>query len=275
MTDSRESPPELTRLAFAEPALKYMASLVTDVGAVFEVDAARRTLCRLNGIEVEVRSEEELYILEEVFARRVYAFRAPRRTIVIDVGANVGFAALHFAGLAEVDRVVAFEPFPRTVELAAENLERNPALASRIELRPYGLAARSQLRRVEFSEEWKGSVGLSGLPPHLRNRAQVHTVTVQTHRASEVIDDLGRDWPRHEIVVKMDCEGSEYEILEDLVASGQIRRISLILIEWHDRGPEQLEGLLLDSGYIVLRGDRPRGRIGMVYGFNLAGTATH
>ena len=273
MTGSSGSPPELMRLGLAESASKYAESLVTNVGAVF-ADDARRTLCRLNGIEVEVRSEEDLYILEEVFARRVYAVRMPRRTIVIDVGANVGFAALHFAGLAEVDRVVAFEPFPRTVQLAAENLARNPALASKIDLQPFGLAARSEERRVEYSEEWKASVGLSGLPPHLRDRSQVHTATVRTQRASEVIERLGSEWPGHELVVKLDCEGSEYEILEDLVASAQIRRVAVVLIEWHDRGPELLEGLLLDSGYTVLRGDRPRGRIGMLYGVNLARSAT-
>lgn len=35
------------------------------------------------------------------------------------------------------------------------------------------------------------------------------------------------------IHLKMDCEGAEYPILEHLIATGAIKKISLIWIEWH------------------------------------------
>ena len=35
------------------------------------------------------------------------------------------------------------------------------------------------------------------------------------------------------IVVKLDVEGAEYEILEDLIRTGAISKISKIYIEWH------------------------------------------
>jgi hypothetical protein len=40
----------------------------------------------------------------------------------------------------------------------------------------------------------------------------------------------------HEIILKMDCEGSEYELLEHLMHTGVDERLSLAWIEWHPRG---------------------------------------
>lgn len=45
------------------------------------------------------------------------------------------------------------------------------------------------------------------------------------------------------IILKIDAEGAEYELVPQLIATGQDKRLSLLLIEWHfdDRGlTEQL-----------------------------------
>jgi hypothetical protein len=39
-----------------------------------------------------------------------------------------------------------------------------------------------------------------------------------------------------EIILKMDCEGSEYELLEHLMHTGVDERLSLAWVEWHPRG---------------------------------------
>jgi Methyltransferase FkbM domain len=39
-----------------------------------------------------------------------------------------------------------------------------------------------------------------------------------------------------EVILKMDCEGSEYELLEHLMFKGVDERLSLAWIEWHPRG---------------------------------------
>lgn len=38
---------------------------------------------------------------------------------------------------------------------------------------------------------------------------------------------------RHEVVLKMDVEGAEYALLEHLIKTGMIKRVGLLLIEWH------------------------------------------
>ena len=39
--------------------------------------------------------------------------------------------------------------------------------------------------------------------------------------------------PNDEIVLKLDCEGSEYALLEHLHRLGVDRRLALVLVEWH------------------------------------------
>ena len=38
-----------------------------------------------------------------------------------------------------------------------------------------------------------------------------------------------------EIILKLDCEGSEYDLLEHLMATGVDERLSLAWVEWHPR----------------------------------------
>jgi FkbM family methyltransferase len=49
--------------------------------------------------------------------------------------------------------------------------------------------------------------------------------------------------PEDEIVLKMDAEGSEYDLLRHLILKGMDERLKLAWIEWHvpDRGRAQIE----------------------------------
>jgi FkbM family methyltransferase len=37
----------------------------------------------------------------------------------------------------------------------------------------------------------------------------------------------------HQIVLKLDCEGAEYTLLEHLIETGADRRLELAIVEWH------------------------------------------
>jgi FkbM family methyltransferase len=54
--------------------------------------------------------------------------------------------------------------------------------------------------------------------------------------------DLARvieESPEGPVILKLDAEGAEYELLEHLLATGAIARLTRILVEWHPRDQGQ------------------------------------
>lgn len=47
--------------------------------------------------------------------------------------------------------------------------------------------------------------------------------------------------PEDDIVLKLDCEGAEYDLLTDLILKGADRCLTLALVEWHPQGIENAE----------------------------------
>jgi FkbM family methyltransferase len=119
--------------------------------------------------------------------------------------------------------VHAFDPTPRSIAWL-----RTQTLPDQFVFHPYGVAAQDGLRRF--------------IPP--RNRRHVsHTllerdspwdaIEVPVQRLGTIMQTLGH---RRIDLLKMDIEGAEYEVLNDLLDSGIA--VQQLLIEFHHRWPE-------------------------------------
>jgi len=97
-----------------------------------------------------------------------------------------------------------------------------------------------------FNKEMKGNTGIRGLlsPSYAANLNNLIEVEVVIRDASEVISTIVKDHKDKKIVVKMDCEGAEYEIFENISKSSVIKDIAFFMIEWHDKGPKEIENIL-------------------------------
>ncbi len=77
-----------------------------------------------------------------------------------------------------------------------------------------------------------------------------------------------------DVIVKMDCEGSEYAVFETLERSGLIGRASAYMVEWHaifpDKTQEDLIAPLRRAGFMVFDRSPPRGN-GFFYAVKQAG----
>jgi FkbM family methyltransferase len=228
-------------------SLQVLKSLSAVPGTSFCNDGESLGI-RIGGINLSVDSLEDLWIIREVFVHGLYdLFGLAKDTHAIDVGANIMIAGLHFAAMPNVVKVTGFEPMRPTLQKAAHNMRLNPELSRKITLHPVGLGARDATLDVDYSSTWRGSVSAreTGMTnPHIL-RAQDH-VTEQAviKEAAGVITEALKDSPGENLILKLDCEGAEEEILENLALKGVLSGFSQIVIEWHraDHGINELLG---------------------------------
>lgn len=176
---------------------------------------------------------DTLLIFWELVATQSYRWADfGRQTLVFDIGANVGFASLAFAACHPEAHMYGFEAFGKTHARAMENLEENPQFRERIHLYCQALSDHSG------TEIWNLGDNAGGSGKYLPEGL---STSVEVRRASETlapIADAHLGWP---CVVKMDCEGGEYAILDDWENSGFYKRIDLMVMEYHEIGGHKVE----------------------------------
>ncbi len=222
-------------------------------------------LVEINGINFELFTDEEVYILHEIFVLGVYNVILPSRVVVFDIGMNVGIASLFFAKNNQVDEVQGFEPFPETYQRAVKNFERNPRYRNMIIVHNVGLAIRSSNPEVTYSTTWCGSNTMYGLRHHLRKiKPPFRRTRITLIKAADIVGKYVAEHPTKSIIIKMDCEGAEYEIFESLRDAQLLRSINGFMIEWQYESPATIERTLVDAGFTTWS-FTPLGPWGMIY----------
>ena len=219
-------------------------------------------ICNVQGLKFVLNSAEDLFILNEVFINGIYNVDIKSPFIFIDVGMNVGITSLFFANKSGCKKVVAFEPFKRTLSLAMKNLTINN-VACKIQVNKMGLGYPTRTITVNYSEEYKGSVGINGIAPYISKIKDVRQEQLSIIDAFEVLNDYANE----KMILKIDCEGSEYEIVERLHDTGLLSHFDVIMMEWHLKGPALLREILLDNNFEILSMGEHNINTGILYAF--------
>lgn len=178
----------------------------------------------------------------EVWVYREYDIAGLRwdevRTIV-DVGANVGAATLWFASRAPRARIVAAEPAPAVISSLIRNVEAN-GLSDRVDIVPAAVGAVSGIGYLTPSaSSVTTTVGTDPTAAGLR----VPILSLPDLMDEAAIDQLD--------LLKLDCEGAEFEILRSSETS-VLPSIRAVVGEFHATKGDQrrdLEEILLRSGF--------------------------
>jgi FkbM family methyltransferase len=244
--------------------IKFCENLHKFCGFEFTLETDDAIFASFNNIKIQLHNGEELYILNEIYYEGCYNFLINSDCVVIDIGMNVGLASLFFLQKPFVKKILAFEPLPKTFEQARINIEQNSRDKERITIFNIGVGDNKNTVVVDFSNEWKGSTGIRGLPASKVNSSEkIEKVEIQLESIISVIDDaLKYNLP---IVAKIDCEGYEYKIFEKLENEDYINKISWYMIEWHDKGPEAIEKKLLSNNFKILSTLFKSNHAGMIY----------
>ena len=225
-----------------------------------------------NGFKIEIdeinfyiNSWEEMFILNEIFIENIYNIELNENFSFIDIGMNVGFTSLFFANKKNCINVFSFEPFKKTYDLALKNLSINK-FSSKINAFDYGLGFPERVLEVEYNENFKGSMGINGLAEYIEDGSQKELAQLYIKDVSNVIEKYKHNFSDKKIV-KIDCEGSEYEIFDQLDKNNQITTFDYYLIEWHIKGPKQITDILLKYTYKIISFNESADDIGMIYAF--------
>lgn len=147
--------------------------------------------------------------------------------LVIDIGASHGFASCYFAYKGA--EVIAFEPSPDSYSLFVQNVLRN-GLSSKINAIRAAVGAKEAI--VPFLETDALGGGMSSVNAAFARSTNIGVrkfYKVEMRSIRSVLASLGG---RRVRLLKLDCEGSELEILSELTRD-DLDRIDSFAIEYH------------------------------------------
>lgn len=217
---------------------------VPDFQGAFEIDSRSHILRR---ILVERKYEPEVV---DLIKRRL----DPNRD-AIDVGANVGLFTVLLAKLLSSGRVLAIEPTPGALHNLRRNLERNNCKRNVVVFE--GAASNSAdevvLKVISGKEEYSTSGDLAH--PSIRNEPYG-----LVSAAGDTLDCLVEKLSLRPGFIKVDTEGSEYEVLLGCERTLSTYRPVVLCECWDDHVLTQSGGvpgavgdLLRARGYTVSR----------------------
>lgn len=157
-----------------------------------------------------------------------------KNKIVLDVGANSGATSIFFI-LKGAKFVFAIEPMPKTYSILKENIEVNK-LTEFISPLNYGIGKPSKLNL---------NIDISGQGADINSAITKSGKTVEIKSLSSIIEKYNID----NCILKMDCEGCEYDALLSL-DNNTIKHFSEIMLEYH-HGYLKLKKFLEEHGYNV------------------------
>ena len=219
----------------------------------------------IDGIYLPIETAEDLFIIHEIYLENTYGLNLEEGTTIIDIGMNVGFASVFFASKPQVQKVYTFEPVPPTYKRALEVIEANPDIAKKIETNNLGLANEDGEQIISYLPQIRGRVGVLGTKLAYDYHEGGYPVTLQLKKAHTLLAPLLDRVENQKVVVKMDCEGAEYPIIEDLAQNGILSQIHAFMIEWHEKGPAPLVNPLQEAGFSIFSLGNSNGKAGMIY----------
>lgn len=159
-------------------------------------------------------------LFEEIFIFQVYHFTSDRmQPLIVDCGSHLGISILYFKKLYPHSEILGFEPHPETFQFLKKNIEINGLPGVSI----YNIALSNFEGKSPFFIKQPRNTLVSGI---VGSPGATVVAKVDTRRLSNFI-------PRATDLLKIDVEGSETEILIDLIQSGKIKLVRKMIGEYH------------------------------------------
>ena len=210
------------------PALVPLLRKIYEKGGRIKIED-RTIVATVDGVSFNATTIDDVRFVDEIFYRNVYNAIPARPACVIDIGMNIGLVSLKLAKCPVVKEVHAFEPFQSTYHRALANIRLNSDIAHKISTHNFGLAATDEELTVLIDDE--SDSGLFSVRSATRGSPKRITIRNAASTLEPIIRSAKKK--RLDIVAKIDCEGSEFAIFEQLDAHRLIPDIAAFMVEWH------------------------------------------
>ena len=160
-----------------------------------------------------------LYLFEEIFMQQTYYFEATQENPkILDVGSNVGLSVLYFKFLYPQSQIQGFEPDPDAFELLQKNIQSNRL--TQVIVRQAAIADYDgQLSFYRGNKKGDLQAGMQS--------------SEKSVQFSVPCFHLGRFIEGNVDFLKMDIEGAEGLVFNDLVQQKKLGQIQQLALECH------------------------------------------
>lgn len=221
---------------------------------IYELRKGIKIACRNNTTDRLILNEIILYDVYNLYKKQVIK----KEDIIVDIGAHIGVFSVLAAKMARNGKVYSFEPFKETYKILEKNKKIN-------NLKNLLVFKKAISNKKEKSILYFNNSDFS--TNSLIKQDNMKEVLIECMRLEEVFKENSL---KKIDFLKMDCEGSEYEILfncsEDL-----LKKIKRLGLEYHDldekRNHRTLKEFLLKKGFKV-KISKSSPRFGMIYAVN-------
>lgn len=167
---------------------------------------------------------ELLYLFREIFLDQQYLLTSKEKApVIVDCGANIGLATLFFKKMNPMCSIICFEPNPRAYSFLKRNVESN--FLQNVNLVNAGLA--DVIDEIYFYID-KNNTLISSIKEERGAKDKIKIPTV-------VLSDYIRG--KNISLAKVDVEGAEWLILNDVIKTGTINNIKEFIFEYHHNVP--------------------------------------
>ena len=197
-----------------------------------------------NGVVLNAPPEVDLnFLFHEIWIEEFYApagYEIGPGQAVVDIGANIGVFAAWAATKAPGVKVLSFEPFPENARYFRQNQDESKL--TNVEFHAAAVGANNGTRRLQVSDSW--------ILHSLANKDSSDGIEVDCVSLDSALADIESC-----DLLKLDCEGGEYEILYSASPSAiaKIRRIvcEYNVLDGHDRNGKGLSDFLSRTGFRI------------------------
>ena len=206
----------------------------------------------------DTSSMGDFFVLREVLVQETYrdVLRLlPAKALrVVDVGANVGSFSIWLGGVAQVEEAFCFEPEPESFRLLRFNLGYNRCTYAHALEKAVG--GQSRTARIALKQASPGGTNIYSN----EGKDAGSAITVVA------FSDWLKETPGTFDLLKMDCEGAEWEVFRR-TSPAELARFAAIIAEVHSdpeglQAPKEFGALVEAGGFRTVRWD---GKAGGLY----------